>query len=130
MVTSAYPEMGQMNYTVNETDTVTFECSATGIPPPIITWLRNGMELNSTTDSRVTIGDPMDIDLPRDNDGETVSMVTRTLNLINTTDGDSGMYSCMATNDADPGSDMMDFELIVQSKLILMVTIPDMHACL
>ena len=130
MVTSAYPEMGQMNYTVNETDTVTFECTTTGIPPPIITWLRNGMELNSTTDSRVTIGDPMDIDFPRDNDGETVSMVTRTLNLINTTDGDSGMYSCMATNDADPGSDMMDFELIVQSKLILMVTIPDMHACL
>ena len=37
----------------------------------------------------------------------------------------------MATNDADPGDNiMMDFELIVQSKLILLVTIPGMHACL
>ena len=119
MVTSVYPEVGQMNYTVNETDTVTFECSATGIPPPTITWLRNGMELNDMTDSRVTVGDPMEMDFTRDNDGETVSIVTRTLNLMNTTDGDSGMYTCMATNDADPGSDTMDFDLIVQSKLII-----------
>ena len=130
MVTSVYPEMGQMNYTVNETDTVTFECSATGIPSSTITWLRNGMELNATTDSRVTIGNPVEMDFTRANDGETVSMVTRTLNLINTTDGDSGMYTCMASNDADPGVDTVDFELIVQSKLILMVTIPGMHACL
>ena len=113
-ITSVYPEVSQMSYTVNETDTVTFECSATGIPPPTITWLRNGMELNATTDSRVTVGDPMDIDFPRANDGETVSMVTRTLNLINTTDGDSGIYTCMATIDADPGSDTETFELIVQ----------------
>ena len=114
MVTSVYPEMGQMNYTVNETDTVTFECSATGIPPPTITWLRNGKELNDTTNSRVTVGDSTEMDFTRDNDGETVSVVTHTLNLVNTTDGDSGMYSCMATNDADPGTDTEEFELIVQ----------------
>ena len=112
MVTSVYPEMGQMNYTVNEADTVTFECSATGIPPPTITWLRNGMELNDTTDSRVTVGDPMEIDFTRDNDGETVSMVIRTLNLVNTTDGDSEIYTCMATNDADPYNDTEVFELV------------------
>ena len=62
-ITSVYPEVGQMNYTVNEADTVTFECSATGIPLPTITWLRNGMELNTMTDSRVTVGDPMETDL-------------------------------------------------------------------
>ena len=50
------------------------------------------------TDSRVTVGDPMEMDFTRDNDGETVSMVTRTLNLINTTDGDSGMYTYMCGN--------------------------------
>ena len=114
MVTSVYPEVGQMNYTVNETDTVTFECSATGIPSSTITWLRNGMELNATTESRVTVGNPMEIDFPRANDGETVSVVTRTLNLINTTDDDSGMYTCMATNDADPNNDTETFEFIVQ----------------
>ena len=113
MVTSVYPEVGQMNYTVNEADTVTFECSATGIPPPTITWLRNGMELNTMTDSRVTVGDPMETDSER-GDGETVSMVTRTLNLINTTDGDSGIYTCMTTNDANPNNDTETFEFIVQ----------------
>ena len=109
-----------MNYTVNEADTVTFECSATGIPLPTITWLRNGMELNATTDSRVTVGDPMEMVFSRDNDGETVSMVSRTLNLIDTTDGDSGMYTCMATNDADPGTATMDFVVIVWSELIIL----------
>ena len=112
-VTSVYPEVGQMNYTVNERDTVTFECSATGIPTPTITWLGNGMELNNMTDSRVTVGDPKETDSER-GDGETVSIVTRTLSLINTTDGDSGMYTCMATNDADPNNDTEEFELIVQ----------------
>ena len=114
MVTSVYPEVGQMNYAVNETDTVTFECSATGIPPPTITWLRNGMELNNTTNSHVTVDDPMEMDFTRDNDGEIVSVVTLTLNLINTTDDDSGTYTCVATNDANPGSSTTDFELIVQ----------------
>ena len=122
MVTSVYPEMGHMNYTVSETDTVIFECSATGIPSPTITWLRNGMELNDTTNSVVTVGDSMEMDFTRANDREIVSVVTHTLNLINTTDGDSGMYTCMATNDADPGDNLMDFELIVQSKPHVIVT--------
>ena len=113
-VTSVYPEVGQMNYTVNEADRVTFECSATGIPPPTITWLRNGMELNNMTDSRVTVGDPMETNFTRANVGETVSIVNRTLNLINTIDGDSGIYTCMATNDADPNNDTETFEFIVQ----------------
>ena len=102
-----------MNYTVNETDTVTFECSATGIPPLTITWLRNGRELNDTTDSRVTIQDATG---NRDNNGDIVTMVVHTLNFINTTDSDSGTYICMSSNDANPGSDMEDFQLIVQSE--------------
>ena len=105
-----------MNYTVNETDTVTFECSATGIPPPTITWLRNGRELNDTTDSRVTIQDATEMNVNRDNDGDTVTMVVHTLNFINTTDSDSGTYICMSSNDANPGSDMENFQLIVQSE--------------
>ena len=114
MVTSVYPGVGQMNYTVNESDRVTFECLATGIPPPTITWLRNGTELNSMADSRVTVGVPMEMDFTRDNVGETVSIVTRTLNLINTINGDSGIFTCMATNDANPNNDTEVFELVVQ----------------
>ena len=51
----------------------------------------------------------------RDNDGD-VTMVVHTLNFINTTDSDSGTYICMSSNDANPGSDMEDFQLIVQSE--------------
>ena len=130
MVTSVYPEVGQMNYTVNEADRVTFECSATGIPPPTITWLRNGMELNNMTDSRVTVGDPMETNFTRANVGETVSLVTRSLNLINTIDGDSGMYTCMATNDADPRSNTTAFELIVQGLSIFVGRNTGIYVCM
>ena len=112
VVTSLYPEMNQMNYTVDEGNSITFECTATGIPAPEITWLRNGMELNSTSDPRITFetaSTPMDI--IRD-DGETVQEVTRNMTLSNTVDEDSGSYVCMATNVAGSGSDT--FEVIVQ----------------
>ena len=101
-----------MNYTVDEGNSVTFECIATGIPAPEITWLRNGMELNSTSNPRITFGTanaPMNI--IRD-DGETVQEVSRNLTLANTVDEDSGSYVCMATNVAGSGNDT--FEVIVQ----------------
>ena len=108
-----------MNYTVNETDTDTFECSTTGIPPPTITWLRNGRELNDMTDFHVSVTIPIEIDFRRDNDGETVVLVTRSLDFTNVADSDSGTYICMATNDVNPGSNIVinGFELIVQGLL-------------
>ena len=112
MIQSVYPEPGQMNYTVNETETAMFVCSATGIPDPMITWYRIGAELDS---SRVVIDSPMAMDFTRNSDNETVRTVTRTLRLTNTEDADSGIYTCNATNSA--GNDQEPFELIVQSKL-------------
>ena len=79
-----------MNYTVNEGNSVIFECSATGIPAPEITWFRNGSELNSTTDSRVTVGNASDPMSFVRGDSETVFEVSRTLTLDNTMDSDSG----------------------------------------
>ena len=111
VILSVYPEQNQTNYTVNETVTVTFECSATGIPAPTITWFRNGIELRN---NRTTFNDPISTDHMRTRDGETVWRVTRTLDLANTADTDSGMYMCRATNDAEFAEGM--FELIVQSK--------------
>ena len=105
-----------MNYTVDMTDEVTFECVATGIPPPSITWYRNGTELDST-DTRVTFNDPSGAVTVMDSDGEIIySAVTRTFILDITEDGDSGIYECRASNEATPGEDSMEFELIVQSK--------------
>ena len=114
-VTSVYPDPNQLNYTVNMGDTVTFECVATGIPAPSITWLRNGMELNNTVDCRVA-ENPRDVISVQDETGETVFQSTRTLTLNGTEDDDSGDYECMASNDAMPGENMAPFELIVQSE--------------
>ena len=116
MVTSVYPDPSQMNYTVNMTDTVRFECVATGIPAPSITWFRSGEELNNTTDPRVTFDDPSTRLSVRDGDGEMIYEVTRAVSISMSADEDSGMYECRVSNDATPGNDTMEFELIVQSE--------------
>ena len=112
VVTSVYPVANQMNYTVDEGNSLTFECTATGIPAPEITWLRDGVELNSTSDPRIKFGIASDaMPISRD-DNETVLEVTRNLNLTDIVDEDSGSYVCMATNIAGNGNDT--FEVIVQ----------------
>ncbi len=118
MVTSVYLVPSQRNYTVNMTDTIRFECVATGIPAPSITWFRSGSgeELNSTTDPRVTFDDPSTRLSVRDGDGEMIYEVTHAVSISMSADEDSGMYECRVSNDATPGNDTMEFELIVQSE--------------
>ena len=111
MVPDIQPESGLPDYTVNETETVTFVCQATGIPAPSITWFRNGMELSG---DRVVTSVPTQMGLTRE-DGEVVWSVIRTLNLSDTVDADSGTYTCSAVNSA--GNDTEQFELVVQSEL-------------
>ena len=115
-ITSVYPEGDQMNYTVNVGDSVTFGCVATGIPAPGITWLRDGVELNTTSDNRVMLGNVSNpIDFVRMDDGEVISQVTRSLTLADAMDSDSAAtYTCVASNAAMPGMVMMDFSLVVQ----------------
>ena len=109
------PESGLPDYTVNEMEAVTFECSATGIPPPTITWYRDGVLLSG---DRVTLINQTLMDFTR-MDNENVQMVTRMLTLANTNDGDSGNYTCNATNTA--GEDLEEFELVVQSEFYIAV---------
>ena len=104
-----------MNYTVNMTETAIFECVATGVPAPSITWFRNGTELSNRTDPRVTLYDPLTPVSVLDNEGEMVLQVTRTLSLSMSEDEDSGSYECRASNDATPGEDRGSFVLVVQS---------------
>ena len=114
-VTSVYPDLSQMNYTVIDGNTANFSCTATGIPAPSITWLRNGTELNSS-DPRVTFND---LSLPvsvMNDEGEMVYRVTHTFMLNMSREEDSGIYECTASNEATPGIDTMQFELIVESE--------------
>ena len=98
---------------MNLTETATFQCVATGIPGPSITWFRNGTELDS--DPRVTFSDPSD-ELIMDSEGGMIFEITRSLTLDMSEDGDSGSYECRASNDATPGEDRESFESVVQSK--------------
>ena len=109
-----------MNYTVNLGDIATFQCVATGIPAPTITWFRGEVELKAS-DPRVMFNAPsttmvMSMSIA----GDMVYEVTRTVTLSMSRDEDSDTYQCRATNAAMPGMDTMDFELIVQSEFACM----------
>ena len=84
---------------VNEGMLATFECTATGIPGPNITWRRDNdsSEFDDTLDPRVTLG-IQTIPEPVSTSIGTIFTVSRQLNLSNTTDSDSGVYFCQASN--------------------------------
>ena len=101
---------------MNETDPVTFTCSATGIPPPKITWVRNGAPFDRSN-TRVTLTDPTVPELYSTNGGD-VFLVSRNLTLDNTMDADTGTYTCVASNgNAMNQTDMQNFQLIVKGEV-------------
>ena len=87
--------------------TATFQCTALGIPTPSIAWYRNGTEINSNSDPRVTLNNYTTIQ----------NAVSRTLTLEESHFEDSGSYECRASNDGTPGEDNMEFILIVYGKI-------------
>ena len=109
----SFPDQAMFTYTVNESNSVTFSCRAAGIPPPEISWTRNGTEFSSVTDPRVTLYDP-EVTPPGDMNNTTYE-ITRTLTLNTTVVADSGTYTCIADNqNAREPIIMQDFELLVQ----------------
>ena len=104
--------MDNFTLTVNETEVALFECTATGIPPPTISWYRNGIEFSG--DPRITLSNHTAPSLVQ-GDGGMVYSVSRTLMLVDSGDDDSGTYTCVADNIV--GNDSQEFELVVQSEL-------------
>ena len=103
-------------YTVNKTDPVTFTCSATGIPPPEITWMRNGLVVDESTEPHISLNfsNPETISTA---DGD-IYLVTHTLTISSTRNGDSDNYTCVASNGNTVTANVaQDFELVVQSRL-------------
>jgi len=105
------------NYTVNETDSVTFVCVVVGIPAPSISFYQNGGIIDQSTDMHITLTGNSE---PQDflTSGGTVFLVSRNLTLDNTMGTDSGTYACAASNVA--ANMTRDFELIVQGELVFM----------
>ena len=108
------------NYTIDEGLSVTFVCSASGIPALTITWFRlvgnMPFVLNKDVDIRVSTSDLMIMGNYEPLDGRgTVFLVTSQLTLSGSNDSDSGTYSCQAENEF--GNATRRFELIVQGKV-------------
>ena len=101
---------------MNETDPVTFTCSATGIPPPKITWMRNAVVVDENTEPRISLNfsNPETVSTA---DGD-IYLVTRTLTISSTRDGDSDNYTCVASNGNTVTPNVTrDFEVVVQGRL-------------
>ena len=62
---------------------VSLECQIEGKPKPTVTWLKDGAEVNSTGDSRITASNNLD---------------TWTLNISQLNRTDEGNYTCYASN--------------------------------
>ena len=123
-----FPNDSFTGYVINVTDSVTFECIATGIPPPTIQWFRggmlltpegelgNGQSLVSTGElnSRLMLGEPsqMMIPTPAGNVYQVEHSVT-----FNTNGSDTDMYTCMASNiNAVQPIATQNFTLFVQGR--------------
>ena len=100
----------QTVYIVNETDTVTFQCTTAGIPSPTLSWFNGSAALNDS-DSRVTIGDAGSQLLT-----SLLYQVTQNVTILNANSDDNGSYSCLAGNSA--GTDEAIFELVVRSEYL------------
>ena len=109
-------------YIVNEGQSVTFSCSAFGVPAPSLSWRRDGMEFSPSSDSRVVL--LPEVTSQVDYMGP-VYRTTRMLMFTNVMDNDTrnstgDVYQCVAANAVGGGSnveeseDVEDFTLFVR----------------
>ena len=98
-------------FTVNQGNPITINCSASGIPAPVISWFRVGQN-ESTVINETSSQVNTDYQLPGERG--TASLVTSLLTFSSAQDMDSGQYQCLANNSA--GNATRGFELIVQSE--------------
>ena len=105
-------------YIANETNSILFECSASGIPAPTISWFRISQNTSAilTNGPRSLIPSPQVDSTYELADGRgTAVLVTSTLTIPVTQDEDSGQYTCQAVNNF--GNETREFGLIVQGKV-------------
>jgi len=131
-------------FRVNRTNDISFICSARGIPPPSIRFLRGGVELNRTGgESGVGEGDlALRVQLADESfsvymdDG--TFMVSRMLTIFDAIEEDGGTFTCEASSTISELSLSLTnrsvFELAVQSKhysfsLPFLIHVISMYLC-
>ena len=89
-----------------EGQNVSLKCQIEGKPKPAVKWLKDGAEVNSTGDSRITASNNLD---------------TWTLNITQLNRNDEGSYTCEASNSLE-STTSATATLTVNCKSLLLVT--------
>ena len=105
-----FPDPGTV-YTINEGESIHFECEAYGIPPPMLSFeyeVPLSMEMLARTNTTASLEAYV---IPAT--GEEVILSRGIAVLISATDGDSGNYTCII-NSTTPETDRVTVTLVVQ----------------
>jgi hypothetical protein len=81
-----------------------FQCNVTGEPKPVVTWTRDGMNLNYSTDYRLV---------------REKSNGLHTLTIEKAKESDSGMYACEASNGV--GKTLARAKLLGKSSCLILI---------
>ena len=101
--------MDSQQFTVNEQTDITFMCTASGSPAPTISFMYEGQNLTRTDGRPMSLGEPLGnrVMLGSETSSLNVStglyVVTRTLTLFDSVEGDTGNFMCSTSADI-PGS--------------------------
>ena len=121
------PDPGTV-YTIDEGESIQFECEAYGIPPPMFTF-EYEVSISEEMLARISFPDPgMPSVYIIPATGEEVMLSRGIAILANATDGDSGNYTCVA-NSTTPETDRVTVTLVVQGTYTALYTLYNCIVC-